>query len=81
MVGGNLVVAVVMDIGLIYLWQAINTAQLIEFLPLICGPMPKITLIIFKAMSFANGDFEFVNKLSQEFSENIMQIDDKRLEN
>ena len=40
-----------------FLWQAINTAQLVEFLPLVCGPMPVNTRIIFKTMSFANGDF------------------------
>ena len=81
LIGGNLIVALVMDISLTYLWQAINTAQLIEFLKLICGPMPENTKVIFRAMSFANGDFEFVNILSKNFSEDYLKIEDERLEN
>ena len=43
--------------------------------------MPENTQIVFKAMSFANGDIEFVNVLSKDFSENVMGIKDERLVN
>ena len=75
-VGSNLLIALLMDAGMQFLWQAINTAQLVEFLPLVCGPMPTNTRIVFKAMSFANGDFEILNQVSEDFSKNILTIDD-----
>ena len=75
-VGSNLLIALLMDAGMQFLWQAINTAQFVEFLPLVCGPMPTNTRVVFKAMSFANGDFEIINQVSEDFSKKTLKIDD-----
>lgn len=37
-------------------WNLINTNQLIYFVPLISIPIPPMSLILFKALAFANGD-------------------------
>lgn len=55
--GVNLVLPILLDISLKFLWSLINTAQLLQYLLMVCIPKPYNLVILLQNLSFANGDF------------------------
>ena len=54
-----------------YLWGIINQVQLIEFLLLICVNKPYPLKLVFKALSFVNGDFILIRMISSAYSSGL----------
>ena len=65
------VLAIFCDMPLKYLWGIINQVQLIEFLLLICVNKPYPLKLVFRALSFVNGDFMLIRLISSLYSSRI----------
>ena len=59
----NFAVMASIDASLKYLWSFINMIQLIEFLLALCEPKPFNVVLLLESLSFANGDFAFLEPI------------------
>lgn len=61
----NWLFAVLFDISIRFLWGVINSAQLMEFLSLICVPLPTAVHLFLRSLAYANGDIAVLEQLSE----------------
>ncbi len=63
--GINIAIPLLLDVSLKFLWSLINTAQLLQYLLMICTPKPYNLVILLQNLSFANGDFMIFEVLGE----------------
>ena len=64
---GSFVASSVVDFSLKNVWNMINTAQMLDYLPLINVYLPSNAEIVFGMLSFANADLFFIEAIPNPF--------------